>query len=314
VRALRLRHVHGDKNGRKVPVLNSLASVLGIENDLKQYGYTISQAKDFERFYSDIYGQERLVPLRKTIEQKVFEYFLQLKLPNEVNLYDHLILSLTQKDLIISFNWDPFLLQAYLRNIDVGDLPQIVFPHGNVGMGLCNKCKLKGYYGYVCNSCFQEYQRSPLLFPVDQKNYNDISIIRNEWKLAKNYLQMTWGITIFGYSAPETDIESIELMKESFEQSRTKVYAPVTIINLPSEKQDQLTKWKEFYDDSNVLFCRAFEETDLWRYPRISLEAFFNAVLQQDPKPDTFAFVGITSLAELQKTAKSINTSFPLPE
>lgn len=35
------------------------------------------------------------------------------------------------------------------------------------------------------------------------------------------------------------------------------------------EGQDQLTKWEEFYDDSNVLFCESFEETDLWRNPRI---------------------------------------------
>lgn len=293
-------------------MLNSLAGVLGIENELRQYGYTLSQAEDFERFYSQIYGQKRLVPLRKKIEQRVYEYFSELEIPNGINLYDYLILSLTQKDLIISFNWDPFLLQSYLRNISVGNLPQIVFPHGNVKMGICNKCKLKGYYGSICSTCFQEYQKSPLLFPVGQKDYNDISIIRDEWKRAKDHLQIAGGITIFGYSAPDTDIEAIELMRKSFEQSRTRIYAPITIINLPSEKQNQLTKWKEFYDDSNVLFCKAFEETDLWRYPRISLEAFFNAVLQQDPRPDTIAFAGITSLEELQETAKNIKPSFPL--
>ena len=48
-------------------------------------------------------------------------------IPDDVTLYDYLVLSLTDKDAIISFNWDPFLVQAYRRNIDVGNLPQLIF-------------------------------------------------------------------------------------------------------------------------------------------------------------------------------------------
>ena len=35
-------------------------------------------------------------------------------------------------------------MQAYKRNICVGNLPELIFPHGNAGVGLCYDCKIKG--------------------------------------------------------------------------------------------------------------------------------------------------------------------------
>jgi hypothetical protein len=149
--------------------------------------------------------------LQKELEDAVHNYFQKLMIPDDVTLYDYLVLSLTDKDAIISFNWDPFLLQAYRRNIDVGNLPQLIFPHGNVGVGICYDCKIKGYANSLCNNCFKPFSDMPLLFPVGRKNYYDNSIIENEWNIAKNYLIRAAGVTIFGYSAPETDVEAYQL-------------------------------------------------------------------------------------------------------
>jgi hypothetical protein len=44
------------------------------------------------------------------LERAVFDYFSSLQLPDEPTLYDHLVLSLRPKDVIATFNWDPFLI------------------------------------------------------------------------------------------------------------------------------------------------------------------------------------------------------------
>jgi hypothetical protein len=36
-------------------------------------------------------------------------------------------------------------MQAYRRNLNVGNLPNPIFPYGNVGIGLCYKCRVNRY-------------------------------------------------------------------------------------------------------------------------------------------------------------------------
>jgi hypothetical protein len=43
-----------------------------------------------------------------------------LKLPEEATIYDYLVLSLRSPDIIATFNWDPFLYQAFERNRHIG--------------------------------------------------------------------------------------------------------------------------------------------------------------------------------------------------
>jgi hypothetical protein len=58
-----------------------------------------------------------------------------LQLPSTATHYDRILLSLRKKDAIFTFNWDPFLFDAYVRNMNMGiSLPAIFFLHGNVRM------------------------------------------------------------------------------------------------------------------------------------------------------------------------------------
>src|ERR1700722_15150472 len=78
--------------------------------------------------------------LIKRIEDIIENYFAFMQLPEEATIYDYLILSLREKDIIATFNWDPFLAQAFARNMEVigfRNMPKIVFLHGNVAMGVC---------------------------------------------------------------------------------------------------------------------------------------------------------------------------------
>lgn len=295
-----------DKNGKKVPVLANIHHVLGLTEELRKYGFSENEMVNFELLYSNIYDEVRYSELTQKLAQKVREYFQSLCIPDNVTIYDYLILSLTSKDAIITFNWDPFLMQAYRRNLNVGNLPQLIFPHGNVGAGLCYKCKVKGYANCLCPTCYKPFQDMPLLFPISKKNYNKEPIIRNEWSEAKNYLSKAAGITIFGYGAPETDREAYDLLKLAYKSSNVIDIAPFNIINLAKEKDTQLEKWAEIFDGRMCSFYEHFNESILWRNPRVSLEYLFDAILQQRPREYKKSYSDFSSLEELQEFVKSI--------
>ena len=67
---------------------------------------------------------------KNELEVAIREYMNGFELPDKATIYDFLVLSLTSKDLIATFNWDPFLVQAmgrvqkYTKNI-----PQVAFLH-----------------------------------------------------------------------------------------------------------------------------------------------------------------------------------------
>jgi hypothetical protein len=48
-------------------------------------------------------------------------------------------LSLREKDVIATFNWDPLLFAACARNHTRTKLPYIIYLHGNVAIGYCNR-------------------------------------------------------------------------------------------------------------------------------------------------------------------------------
>lgn len=295
-----------DKNGKEVPALKNIHVVLGLTDELKKYNFSDEQMEDFEKLFSNINGKAEYKELQKKLEHEVCNYFSELQIPEGPTLYDYLILSLTQKDAIISFNWDPFLMQAYRRNIDVGNLPELIFPHGNSGVGLCYECKIKGYANCLCSGCFKELVQMPLLYPIGKKDYSSKPIIINEWNRAEDVLSRAAGITVYGYSAPVTDFEAVKLMKKANGISRIKDIAPFTIINLAENEKDQREKWSEFYDVSMVSYCNNFEETILWETPRVSLETLFDAILQQQPRTVKKSFKKFSTLEELQDFVRTI--------
>ena len=295
-----------DKNGKTVPALSNIHKVLGLTDMLNGYGFSAEELENFELLFSNINGKDEWAELQNNLESAVRNYFKGLELPDKPTIYDYLILSLTEKDAIVTFNWDPFLMQAYRRNLTVGNLPQLIFPHGNVGVGLCYDCKVKGYADCLCPNCFKELSDMKLLFPVHRKNYYDGEIIQNEWAEAKRVLSRAAGVTVFGYSAPETDFEAYNLLKDSYKKSNIATIAPFSIINLREAEDEQKNKWSDIYDEHMLLFHETFQESLLWMAPRVSLEYIFDARLQQQPRSDVKSFQEFGTLKELQKFVKTI--------
>ena len=125
----------GDKNGRRLPTMENFVEILRLDALLAKYEITNAH-KNFEVLYSSLYSDLSLATLTHEIEAVVHSYFSSLKLPDGPTVYDHLLLSLRRKDAIITFNWDPFLLDAWARNRRF-DLPEIFFLHGNVRAAYC---------------------------------------------------------------------------------------------------------------------------------------------------------------------------------
>src|ERR1043166_171626 len=106
-----------------------------------------------------------------------------MELPDQATLYDHLVLSLRGKDIIATFNWDPFLWQAIARNWRPQQLPIPLFLHGNTAIGVCldHRPIVVRPRAQLCPRCKKPLQDSKLLYPVGKKNYSEDPFITSSW-------------------------------------------------------------------------------------------------------------------------------------
>ena len=133
---------NGDKNGKKLPLMNSLVEKLDLYNYIPDKFESL--ITDFEKLYSNISNDASLSSVKKTIDKKVYDYFYEMDIPDKPTIYDYLVLSLRKKDLIATFNWDPLLLKTIRRHSKIINLPKVAFLHGNVAVGVCIHCNIKG--------------------------------------------------------------------------------------------------------------------------------------------------------------------------
>jgi hypothetical protein len=243
------------------------------------------KVENFESFYSDLVASGRDDELVSEIENRIHSYFSGLQIPDRPTVYDYLLLCLREKDVIATFNWDPLLAQAHERNLNVKRLPTVLYLHGNVGIGLCNKHRTMGFARQQCENCGRPLDSARLLYPVKQKNYTDDEFIANQWQQLEWYLEHAYWITIFGYSAPVTDVEARELMLKVWSKNSVRDFAQFEVIDTRSKAE--LTKaWRDFIIRQNfVSYTKAFQ-TYLFTHPRRSCDAFAGATMQQRPWKD----------------------------
>lgn len=288
----------GDKNGIKLPLMNSLVDALNLETHIPtQYKSYLS---DFEKLYSAIANDSSLLELKQTIENKVYQYFYHLEIPDTPTLYDYLILSLREKDIIATFNWDPLLLKCLRRHSEIKRLPKVVFLHGNVAVGICIDCMIIGYrYNKICHRCFKPFQPMKLLYPIERKDYSEDISIRGEWEQLKWYLNYALYTTVIGYSAPASDVDAKKLMLDAMNANRSKVFYEVDIIDIKSEDQVE-ENWKDFLYKNHYGISNKLQDSYLWYHPRRSCEAFFSAYMMNTPWSDN-PFPKFKTISEMHK-------------
>jgi hypothetical protein len=275
----------GDRSGRTLPSMNSLIDVLSIRPLLEHAGVDLSSG-NFEAIYDALAAEPSQAGLRQKLDKRVREYFGSLKLPDSVTLYDELILSLRNKDLIATFNWDPLLLQAYHRVADLGNAPRIVFLHGNVAVGYCEHCRVAGNLGQNCGKCSARLEPSPLLYPVKDKRYRDHPFLASQWAELEATLSEAYLLTIFGYSAPVSDAAAVALLQAAWDANSTRTLAEIEIVDIRPEAE-LLASWRPFIVREHYGVTNSVHRTLAFRYARRSCDAFAGATLMVAPWRDS---------------------------
>ena len=234
---------NGDRYGRKLPLMSNFTNVVALDDLVP----TESRGQNFEEFFSRIAADPNESERTREIEQRVYAYFAALELPNEPTIYDHLVLSLRSKDVVATFNWDPFLLQALRRNESVvkGVEAKLLFLHGNVLEAFCEHDRVVGVNVARCSKCNQFFEASTLLYPVAKKDYSATFSLKANWLELETALRNAFMVTIFGYSAPRTDVDAIALLKTAWSGERKRDYEQIEIIDIRSQSE-LLENWSEF--------------------------------------------------------------------
>lgn len=269
---------NGDKNGNKSSVMSNFIEELGMSSIIE--GVNLNTASNnLEDIYSELYERDDCKDIREQLDSRIREYFSQLEIPDEPNIYDLMLLSLRKKDLVATFNWDPLLLQAYQRAIRITtDLPGLAFLHGNVLVGYCPNHKYGGMIDNVCFECRKPFQPSRLLYPIRHKNYADDPYTQDNWKAIKNAFKKAYMVTIFGYSAPVTDEEAISLLKESWGGINERNLEDFEFIDIRCE--DELRKsWDGFVHSHHYQVVNDFFDSSLARFPRRTTVELFDRTM-----------------------------------
>jgi len=271
---------NGDRRGVKPPLMANFVSTLGLEPLLRQHG--VGRVTDnFEELYSRLHSKPQYEALLVELEQRIYEYFAAFVIPEEPTLYDHLLLSLRQQDVVATFNWDPLLVQAYVRNRGaVRELPTMFFLHGSVAVGHCAEHLEKvGPVGIPCPQCGKPLVRSPLLFPVEKKDYASNPFIARQWDAVRHFIETGFMLTIFGYSAPKSDVEAVALLRGAWTSNSSREFLETEVVDI-KPKEELEAAWEPFFFSHHYSLHSTFYGTTLGTHPRRSGEALWRRVME----------------------------------
>lgn len=286
----------GDLHGKTLPTMADIVDTVDLRESLEQKGYAIED--NFENIYSKIHSSGDQGTLTE-FDNKIREYFGALRLPSTPTLYDYLILSLRPKDAIITFNWDPLLPQAFQRWRHLGKcLPAIHFLHGNVDIGIDTERKISCF---LTDKSPPDYKIVPtkLLYPIEKKDYNTDPFIADQWGAASFFLSSAYYVTIYGYSAPDSDVEAKALLLKAWQENSTRTLAQFDILDI-REPETVEKAWHEFITGNHGGASTDFSYNMLKRHPRRTCEALAFATLQQQPWQED-PFPDAKTLDELER-------------
>lgn len=272
---------NGDKNGRKIPAMQGFIEAFGLGKILEKV--TINTTSDnLEDIYMELERRSANEPFCAAIQHElndaIREGMNSYLLPDKPTIYDFLILGLRKKDLIATFNWDPFLVQAYKRvGRYTNNLPTLAFLHGNVTVGFCEQDRILGNAGYKCRYG-HELKPLQLLYPVANKDYTSDAGIAASWRELNNMLGKAYLVTIFGYSAPKSDVQAIEMMKKAWGSVEGREYEQIEVINIGDE-EEVIKSWEYFIHNHHYDYCTNFFDSSLAKYPRRTCDMLFDTTM-----------------------------------
>ena len=302
--ASRAAFPNGDVAGRRLPVMNDLVDIVGLHPLIEKTGLGAARQTNFEVIYGQLVSDPRHAHTVKEIEQLIDNYFSGLSLPNRATVYDRLLVSLRPTDAVFTFNWDPFLFDAYQRNRVTVTLPEIFFLHGNVRIGACPSHDKWGPRNRRCPECSEILADVPLLYPISQKNYSTDPYIRRNWDAAKALFRDAFTLTIFGYSAPDSDKDAVDLLRLAWTAESDRTIEHIEIIDKAHQSLLD-ARWAPFTPTYHYCVKTTFEQSRIARWPRRSCESLLYPMTQGVPCED-FPVPSTDSITDLQAYAAHI--------
>ncbi|WP_298691163.1 hypothetical protein [uncultured Sulfuricurvum sp.] len=302
--SIAMTRLNEEKFGKKLPSMDNLVEIVGLEALLTEHDIEY-MGKNFEVLFAELKADQKYNQLCEDIEKQIYDYFACMKIANDLTIYDYLVMSLSENDAIATFNWDPFLLQALARcSRYTHNLPRIIHLHGNTGVGICRQDSVVGHINALCGTCNEAFEPTPLLYPIGKKDYISDPWIKNEWDILKSFLEDAFYVTIFGYSAPVSDIEAKELLLSVWNKNKSQELAEIEIIDIKSSEELYET-WKDFIVRSHYVTTKDIFDSYLFSFPRRSCAAFFEAICMCRPQREN-PFPKFDNLAQLYSWVKPL--------
>lgn len=281
----------GEPGGRRLPQMCDFIDVVGLRSVLEREAPGLlgnGAAENFEVIYSALSESAQHTELCRRVEQEVRLYFAAMRLPDTATLYDRLVLALRPEDTIFTFNWDPFLFDAVERNRRVLPSPRVHYLHGCVRVAKClAHADQVGIDGTRCPKCGNVMQDTPLLYPVEKKDYASDPFIASEWAVASEAFANGMILTIFGYGAPTSDEEAKQRLKTAWTALSKREIEHVEVIDKPNADVEVLEKrWRAFTPTHHFRFIDDFGVSHIARWPRRASESWFYPMTEGRPCMD----------------------------
>lgn len=277
-----------EKSGRRLPLMKNVIEVVGLTKIVDGLPDHIkAHRENFEKFYSEISKDTKFNSERQYIEEKVYAYFNTLDLPDTPTIYDYLVLALRyRRDVIATFNWDPFLYKAYVRNGEFVKSPGILHLHGCVSLGYDKSNGSAGPAGWYSKATEQRFEPTRLLYPVEKKDYNSDPFIKGQWDALAEELKIAERVTVFGYSAPVTDVEAIELLQKAWGKAEERAMEQFELIDIREESEVRKS-WNTFIHSHHYNYCKDYFKSSFAYHPRRTVESYHHWSMPMSPS-DSF--------------------------
>ena len=265
-----------EPGGKLLPSMYNITEIIGLNDIVASLPLHIIDP-NFEKLYSTLVEEMPDSPQVKAINERIRRYFSEMRLPEQPTIYDYLVLSLRAEDIIATFNWDPFLYEAWIRNepfFTEGKRssectmwhempPNVLFLHGNVRLGYSAADHKAGPAGYAMRADGSGYfTPTQLLYPVAHKDYNSDEFIASQWSILQQRLKEAARVTVFGYSAPKTDVEAIALLKGAWGKPHLRNMEQFELIDVRPEDEVKAS-WDEFIHSHHYDYHTSFFDSSL---------------------------------------------------
>ena len=91
----------------------------------------------------------------------------------------------------------------------------------------------------------------------------------------QHYLKNAFLVTIFGYSAPKSDVVAIDMLKKAWGSKEKRNLEEIEIIDIKDEEEIYST-WNEFIHTHHYKVLNNFFDSSIARFPRRSCVAEFD--------------------------------------